>query len=274
MRYLAVCIFSASLALGQSSAPAFDVASVKPAVPGTTGARIQYLPGGRFNGTNIPLIYLIADTYQLREFQIAGDPQWMSVIADSYNGRYDIQAKANESATQSEMKEMLKTLLADRVKLKFHTETRAMSVYALVPGKGGVKLAAAKDNGKPRGSGAISFMLPGWIQGNNVAMPMLIQSLSEYVDRPVVDKTNFTDAFDFRLTFTPDLVEDRAPSEGTCPASFTDFAEQRHLGVKPSSWSCPSIFTAVQDQLGLKLDFQKDPIEVLVIDHAERPLSN
>ncbi len=274
MRYLAVCIFFVSLALGQSSAPAFDVASVKPAVPGATGARIQYLPGGRFLGSNVPIVFLIEDTYGVRDFQIAGDPQWTSVIADSYNGRYDIEAKANESATQSEMKEMVKMLLADRFKLKVHMETRAMSVYALVSGKGGVKLAAAKENGKPRGSGAIALMLPGWMQGNNVAMPILIQSLSEYVDRPVVDKTNFTDAFDFRLTFTPDLVEDRAPSAGSCPASFTDFAEQRHLGVKPSSWSCPSIFDAVQDQLGLKLDFQKDPIEVLVIDHAERPASN
>lgn len=274
MRCLAMCILSASLALGQSSTPAFDVASIKPAAPGAPAARIEYRPGGQFLGSNVAIVFLLEDAYGVRDFQITGDPQWMSVIADGYNGRYDIAAKANQSATEPEMKEMVKTLLADRFKLKLHTETRPMSVYALVPGKGGVKLQTAKNNGKPPGSGAIASMRPGWIQGNNVAMPVLVQSLSEFVDRPVIDKTNFTDAFDFRLTFTPDLVEDRAPSPGTCPAGFTDLAEQQHLGVKPSSWSCPSIFDAVQDQLGLKLDFQKDPIEVLVIDHAERPSFN
>jgi uncharacterized protein (TIGR03435 family) len=84
-----------------------------------------------------------------------------------------------------------------------------------------------------------------------------------------VDKTNFTDAFDFKLTWTPD--SDPA-SDGICPSSFAAFREQR--GIKPEAESCPSIFTAVQDQMGLKLDPQKDPIEVLVIDHVEHPSVN
>jgi uncharacterized protein (TIGR03435 family) len=109
----------------------------------------------------------------------------------------------------------------------------------------------------------------GWIQGTNVGMPAFIRVLSGLVDRPVVDKTNFTDAFDFRLTWTPDSDP---PSDLSCPASFAAFQEQR--GLKPEPMSCPSIFTAVQDQLGLKLDAQKDPIEVLVIDHVERPSAN
>jgi len=113
----------------------------------------------------------------------------------------------------------------------------------------------------------------GWIQGTNVSFPQFISALSESVDRPVIDKSGFNDAFDFRLTWTPDSATD-APADGSCPSSFAAFAEQRKMDVKPQSWSCPSIFTAVQDQLGLKLDARKEPIEVLVIDHAERPSSN
>ena len=116
-------------------------------------------------------------------------------------------------------------------------------------------------------------MMRGWIQGNNVSFPQFISALSETVDRPVIDKSGFTDAFDFRLTWTPDSATD-APADGACPASFAAFAEQRKMDLHPATWSCPSIFTAVQDQLGLKLDARKEPIEVLVIDHAERPSSN
>ena len=112
-------------------------------------------------------------------------------------------------------------------------------------------------------------MVRGWIQGTNVAMPALVRALSELVNRPVVDKTNFAEPFDFRLTWTPD--SDPSP-DGSCPADFAAFQEQRKLKAEPMS--CPSIFTAVQEQLGLKLDPQKDPVEVLVIDHVERPSPN
>jgi uncharacterized protein (TIGR03435 family) len=114
-------------------------------------------------------------------------------------------------------------------------------------------------------------MVEGWIQGTNVAIPGLISALSQLTDRPVVDETGFSDAFDFRLTWTPDSSAE-ASADGSCPSSFTTFQQQR--GMKVEAWSCPSIFTAVQDQLGLKLDPQKDPTEVLVIDHIERPSAN
>src|SRR5690349_441589 len=98
---------------------------------------------------------------------------------------------------------MVKGLLADRFQLKVHKETRELPVYALMPVKTGIKLQMAKDNGRPRGSGGVAFMALGWIQGSNVAMHSLVSALSELVERPVVDKTNFTDAFDFRLTLLP-----------------------------------------------------------------------
>lgn len=254
-----------------AQAPAFEVASVKPATPGETGGRVQFLPGGLFRATNVPLNYLLEQVYQLRDYQIVGDPQWMAVIADGYSARYYIDAKGDPSASEAQVREMLKTLLADRFQLKAHRETRDLPVYALIPAKGGIKLQAAQTNGRPPGSAGIASMVRGCIQGTNVSMPSLVSVLSMLVDRPVVDRSGFSGAFAFRLTWTPDGGGD-APSDGSCPASFTAFQEQR--GMKVENWSCPSIFTAVQDQLGLKLDPQKVPTDVLVIDHVERPSAN
>jgi uncharacterized protein (TIGR03435 family) len=115
----------------------------------------------------------------------------------------------------------------------------------------------------------------GWIEGANVMMPYLASTLSQYMDHPVVDKTGFTEPFDFRLTWTPDSVESAArdtPLDPGCPASFATLRDR--FGIKQVPASCPSIFSAVQEQLGLKLDLQKAPIDVLVIDHVEKASVN
>jgi len=249
----------------------FEVASVKPSPPGKEGARIQFLPGGTFHAVNVPLIYLLEEICQVRSYQIVGDRRWMSILADGYNARYDIEAKSSDhAADDAQLRSMVKNLLAERFQLAVHSETREMPVYALITAKGGVRLQPPTSTGRPPGSGRIGFVVEGWIQGANVAMPALVQALSELVDRPIVDKTGFTDAFDFKLTFTPE--SGTAASDGTCPPSFARFREQR--GLKAEIESCPSIFTAVQDQLGLKLNAQKDAVVVLVVDHVERPSAN
>ena len=121
--------------------------------------------------------------------------------------------------------------------------------------------------------GALTFVDKGWIQGHAVEMETLLQILTRNTDRPVIGKTGFTEPFDFRLTWTPDTgAASDAASDELCPASFAQAQEE--LGLKPEAWSCPWIYTAVQDQLGLKLDPQKQPTEVLVIDHVERPSAN
>lgn len=271
MRHAVAFIVSVSLALGQS--PAFDVASVKPAKPGETGGRLQFLPGGRFVVTNVALIYILQNVYKLRDYQIVGDPRWMAIINDGYSARYNIEAKAADAATEDQMREMAKALLAERFQLKVHIDTRDLFVYALIPAKAGIKIQPAKEDGKARFSGAILAMDRGWIQGNHVSMTSLIQMLSRSVDRPVVDQSGFSDPFDFRLTWTSDTgAASDATADGLCPASFAQ--GQERLGLKPQTWSCPSIFTAVQDQLGLKFEPQKRPTEVLVIDHVERPSEN
>jgi uncharacterized protein (TIGR03435 family) len=125
------------------------------------------------------------------------------------------------------------------------------------------------------GGGGIALMDKGWIEGAKVSMPYLASTLSQYMDHPVVDKTGFTERFDFRLTWTPDSVESAArdtPLDLGCPASFAALRER--FGIKQVPAACPSIFEAVQQQLGLKLDLQKAPIDVLVIDHVEKPSPN
>lgn len=268
-----VCVFAGRLACGQSTGNSleFEVASVKQSAPGTQGARIQFLPGGTFRAFNVPLIYLLAEIYQVRSFQIVGDRPWMAVIADGYDARYDIEARSSGGADEAQLRTMVKGLLSERFQLAVHRESREVPVYELIPAKSGARLQLAKDNGSPRGSGRVGFLVPGWIQGTNVAMPGFVQALSELVDRPIVDKTGFTGAFDFKLTFTPDSVS-AAPPDGACPPGFARIREQRRL--KPEIESCPSIFTAVQEQLGLKLDAKKDAVEVLVVDHVERPSAN
>jgi uncharacterized protein (TIGR03435 family) len=246
---------------------------VKPSTPGTIGGKYEFLPGGRFHATNVPLDFLIQEIYGLRDYQVVGPHAMMTIIADGSNARYDIEATAPESATEAQMKEMVKTLLADRFQLKAHRETSEFSVYALIPAKGGLKFSASKNNANPRSRGVMS-MARGWIQGSNVSMEAFIRNLSRSVDRPVIDKTAFTDGFDFRLTWTPDSPpsETDDSTAGRCPANWD--ALQQRLGGGAAPVNCPSLFTAIQEQLGLKLDPQKAPIDVLVIDHVEKPSEN
>jgi uncharacterized protein (TIGR03435 family) len=150
--------------------------------------------------------------------------------------------------------------------LKLHRDTKEFPVYALIPARTGVKLpVTANTGGRAPGTGGIAFMERGWIQGTNVGMPSLIRALSPSLDRPLVDKTNFKEPFDFTLQWTPDPGATAGPAAPTadpgCPASFAAMYER--MGQKPKTGSCPSLFTAVQEQLGLKLDAQKLPIEVL-----------
>jgi uncharacterized protein (TIGR03435 family) len=276
-------VLAASLCVAQSSTPSFEVASVKAAPPGETGGRIQFLPGGRLVVANVALRYIIQSVYEIRDFQIVGDPRWMALIADGNSARYYIDAKGDESASEARVREMAKTLLAERFQLKAHKETRDLSVYALIPAKGGIKLTRTADNGKRApGRGGITALTKGWIQGTNVAMALLVQVLSqEMKDRPVVDETNFTEPFDFRLTWAADSAAPDAASDSGCPASFAALQERLPAQLKQKrehpaigEMSCPSIFTAVQEQLGLKLEPRKEAVEVLVIDYVERPSAN
>jgi uncharacterized protein (TIGR03435 family) len=254
----------------------FEVASVKPNTSGNNMVMIRPPVGGRFTATNARLKMLVGIAYDVKNFEISGGPGWIS------SDGYDITAKAADSNIGMEqLRPLLQTLLEDRFKLMVHRETKEMPLYVLTVAKGGPKLPAAKEGGcvpfgpnspppPPPGPGQPPPILcggflrgPNLLQAGKVTMTQLANVLSDVLGRPVIDKTEFTGTFDVKLEFTPEGTAFGAdgfgPPGGPPPGLDT---------------SGPSIFTVIQDQLGLKLESQKGPGQVLIIDHAEKASEN
>jgi uncharacterized protein (TIGR03435 family) len=228
---------------------AFDVATIKPTAPSTGGhTDINYPSGGHFSAFNISLLALMQWTYGIPERQILDAPSWLS------STHYDIEAKSDADTDsrlrsvapdqERELKRrMIQALLAERCRLKLHPETRILPAYDLILAKGGSRLQPSQSNGKTINSGATH------LDGQGLDTTLIAQLLSQIAGRIVVDKTNLPDRYDLKLQWTPDS------------APLTDN-------------SAPSLFTAIQEQLGLKLEPAKEPVPVLVIDHVEQPSPN
>ena len=257
-------VFSAPATHAQSPAapsqpaakPAFEVASIKPSNSADDRVSFRITPGGRVAITNGSAKMLIMMSYNLKPHQLEGGPNWLD------SEKYDITAKAEGPDNPDQLKVMMQSLLADRFKLTFHRETREMPVYALVPGKNGPKLHAAEvSDGKGRrfriGRGQIELL--------GADMAGLADALSNVVGRTVLDRTSISGNYDFKLEWTPDESENpilKGPPNG-------------REGAAPAPDAAgPSVFTAIQEQLGLKLEAQKGPVEVMVIDHIERASEN
>jgi uncharacterized protein (TIGR03435 family) len=233
------------VAQAQTSNPAFEVATIKPTGPSTDGrTHINYPAGDRFSAANITILALMQWAYDMPERQIDG-PGWLA------STRFDIQAKADADPIKGLTSEqdrdlkhrMVQALLAERFHLVVHRETRTLPAYDLIVAKGGAKLQLTKSNGKSIGTGHTHF------NGEGLSMILIAEELSKISGRVVVDKTNLFDRYDFKLQWSPDDV----------PATDN---------------SAPSLFTAIQEQLGLKLESAKEPVPVLVIDHVEPPTPN
>lgn len=244
--------FCATLFAQQGAVPpAFEVASVKPSLD-PPGSVVGISEGkGRISAKNVTLKRCVRGAYNVPEPQIIGGPRW----ADQ--DRYDIEAKATVPAGGHELMLMLQTLLADRFKLVFHREQRAIPGYRLVTGKGGLK---AQISAPDRGS--VGRSQRGRIEAEGCTMAQLALKLAEVLHQPVLDATRVAGKFDLNLEWTPDDMQAKPPS-----------ADQRSGNV-PESDAGPSIFAALREQLGLKLESSKVPAEVLVIDSAEKPSAN
>lgn len=260
-----------------ASARVYEVASIKPNKSGNNMVRFKMKPDG-LSLTGATLHMLIESAYDVRDFQITGAPSWFN------SEKYDIEAKMDGSVAEELQKlsdeqrgaenwRMLQALLADRFQLKLHRDTKELPVYALVIAKTGLKLHEATPgdtypNGfkGPEGVGGAGMMFMegngGPVRGQGIAMANLVHLLSQQLGRIVVDKTGLTGKYDFTLQWTPD--ETQGPPSGPPGIGSTP----------PPESSGPSIFTAIQEQLGLKLESQKGPVEILVIDHAEKPSAN
>jgi uncharacterized protein (TIGR03435 family) len=274
------------------------VASIKPAAPQEMGRMMIGTSGGpgtrdptHATFTNVSLTMLINMAYGVRDYQVAA-PGWMD------STRFDIVAKVPEGATKDDYKLMLQNLLAERFKLVVHKDSKEAPVYALLVGKNGSKLkespkdAPAEDpaaaagpgpgrgpigppprdkNGFPilrGGRGNLMMMAPGGrlqAVGGHVTASQLAANLSGLLGRPVIDETGLKGEFDYQLEFT---TEGLSPMRGMPPPP--PGAEGGRGPGAEASEPGPSIFTALQDQLGLKLESRKGPMEMIVVDSCEK----
>jgi uncharacterized protein (TIGR03435 family) len=247
------------LLLASAAAPAqkvFEVASIKPNAENDNRIMIRMQPGGRFTATGVTLKQLMNQAFNVRDSQITNGPGWIS------SDRYDVNAKAEGAGDRippEELRPMLRALLEERFQLKTHKETREMSVYALVVGKSGSKLTPSKAERGPQ-----LRMGRGQLSGTRAPVALLAFHLAQQLGRTVIDKTGLQGDYDFTLEFTPEPGHGGGPFGGPTPPD----------AVPAAGSSGPTIFTAVQEQLGLRLESQKGPVEIIVIDHVAKPTEN
>jgi len=243
-------------AAGQANAtppPAFDVAAIRLHDPAPhEGSHIYSSPkDGNFKTVNVSLLAIVQFAYAIPDSRILDVPGWMK------SQPFDIEAKSDDSVNEflgklssEEAKPlklaMIQALLAEWFKLTVHRETRVLPVYELVVAKGGAKLTAAKD-------GLLINHGRGHLNAQGMTTAAIAQELARDVGRVIVDKTGIDGRFDIDLRWTPDDVASTGSAAADAP---------------------PSIFTALEEQLGLKLVAAKGPVEVLVIDRVEMPTAN
>jgi uncharacterized protein (TIGR03435 family) len=263
LRRIAGFLASSMLATGAqapATRPAFDafeVATIKPTGPDAAGRWIRMESANQFHARNHALKTLIAAAYNLSPRAISGGPAWVD------SDRWDILARTpgNVRPNLDEQMAMLRSLLKERFKLAFHREKKELSIYVLTVAKGGPKLKEANAvPGGPEGPPPLIFVL----SPEGVSLPGRYATVGELasvmqraaLDRPVVDQTGLTGRYDFDLQFTPDETE------------FGGALKQPDVPTKPD------LFAALQQQLGLKLEATRGPVDALVIDRAERPGEN
>jgi uncharacterized protein (TIGR03435 family) len=228
-----------------TASPTFQVATIKPSKPGEL-LRIQ-IQGRRFATTGSSVVDVLKYAYGVHASQIVDGPAWLGTE------KFDLLADPDTESRPSsdEMKRMVQELVADRFHLSFHRAKRELPVYAIVVGKTDPKLT--KSTRDPNGIPAAAFSPLGKLSVGNATMTDLATFMQRYVtDRPVVDKTGIPGKYDLNLVWTPD---DKATSTDDPNAP-------------------PGLFTAIQEQLGLKLEAVKAQVDVLVVDHVEQPSEN
>jgi uncharacterized protein (TIGR03435 family) len=271
---LGVTIGVVSIHAGQVP-QAFDVASVKGNKSGDWRKGIGPAPGGRFVATNSPLRDLIGFAFGISQdslgFRIIGGPKWID------DDRFDVVAKVDGTSTRQQTNEMSRALLVDRFKLAAHSETRDLPTYTLVVDskrrfqlrRSAVDDAACqarraaiqrREPVPPTSPGATpicgtSRIIPGTITAIGSSMDSLTSSLTQFAGRATTNGTTLTGLYDFELTWTPEQMP-RLPPDAP------------PLNIDPNG---PSLFTALQEQLGLKLESTRGPVDVVVIDRVEHP---
>lgn len=224
------------------------MSSIKPNNSGSGSSSGEF--GPHLRATNFTVKSLILTSYRIPESQLIGGPDWIGTL------RFDIEAKVADfvqARGPEQQLSLIRSLLEDRFQLKVHREIREAPVFNLVVGKNGSKLKKAVDKDGTVSSGMRGGPDVAEMTGTGNSIEDLIRRLAPQVGRPVIDKTNLKGQFDFKMTFNPR------------PLVSADSSKQ---------FAAPDIFTALEEQLGLKLESSKGPVEVLVIDSIQRPTEN
>ncbi len=236
----------------QSNAGPSAVVSIKPHRSGDQPGGFR-ITRGRFVAQNVTVRLLIAVAYGVQPFQVSGGPRWVDTEG------FDVEAKIEDpDARTDQQSAIVRALLDDRFKLVVHRDATPISGYALVVAGTAPKMRLSADQspgGTPTGGVHVG---PGNLVGTGIRLGLVASLLATRLGRPVVDRTNLPDRYDVDLRWTPDV--------GEAPADATD--------VPQSDASGPSLFTAIQQQLGLRLDPIKAPSGFLVIDQVEKPSAN
>ena len=240
-----VVSLGSSLCLGQTTPaqPAFEAAAIKVSKAGDESST-WHSGKGRLTMDNLSVRQIIQAAYGVKENRLTG-PGWID------GARYHIDAKADSNVNDGQLMPMLQTLLAERFHLVLHREKKEIAAYALVAAKGGIKM-------KPATPGDRSQLNSrnGSLTARNVTMAKLAEFLTSQLERPVVDETGTGEGhFDFTLEFANERMQRAAEADGGTTAK-------------------PSLFTALPEQIGLRLEARKVPVEVLVIDRVEPPTDN
>jgi uncharacterized protein (TIGR03435 family) len=242
-------LFATAALSAQDSTPAFEVASVKPAVPGSK-QQLTIQPGGRLSASGFALQTLIAMAYHLPAYRLSGADGWMA------NDNWTIEAKAGDvdqvpkwspPYLPEAIAVRVRALLEDRFALKTHRETREMRAYSLALGKAGSRMIAADP--APAGTMAAG---PGVVKGFGATMDQFVTYLNRILDLPVIDRTGISGSFQFELHFAPESTHPLSTPEASASAD-------------------PSIFVALDEQLGLTLKPSRESVDVLVVDSARKP---
>jgi uncharacterized protein (TIGR03435 family) len=292
----------AALPAAQQAAPkSFEVASIKPIASdnasGIWRVAMGIQPGGRYTASGVTASMLIQQAYDIKDYQISGAPGWLNT------DRFDIVAKADTPNLDRETVRLcLQSLLAERFNLKIHRESKDLPIYNLVVGKTGHKLKLSETQPPPPGEskppdaandakvgaavgggggaaggvaaggatpapkGAQMRMGRGQVSAQMVPLSGIAQLLAQQLGRPVIDKTDIKGNYDFSLQWTPDETQ-RGVGFGGVERPVTDTP-------LPNDPTGPSLFTAIQDQLGLRLEASKGPVDMIVIERIEKPSGN
>jgi uncharacterized protein (TIGR03435 family) len=267
---LIILIASAALTQSAATLSGFEVASISLSDPATAGTNFGISPGGSFFAKGVTVRTLIENSYDVRNFQLSEVPGWLDTE------RYDIVTQIDNGVPEGDPRRAttegrqviwdqllarVRILLADRFQLKLHRETKDLSVYALVIAGTGSRLQAPKE-------GEISSLNVGRdhtgntvITGTRLPLSSLVRCLSGQVDRVIVDRTELKDDYDFTMAFSSDTTLQ--------PELAAAGADRLSAGGDG-----PSVFTALQKQLGLRLETEKRPVEMLVIDSVQKASEN